>query len=78
MQDPLTELLQAALTARQPLIARLHEEDTNAYRPVSYTHLDVYKRQHLAQSDWPGSPRNSLTFYYPSAGNRTLGIISTC
>ena len=32
MQDPLTELLQAALTARQPLIARLHEEDTNAYR----------------------------------------------
>jgi 23S rRNA (cytosine1962-C5)-methyltransferase len=33
MQDQaLTELLQAAFAARQPLIARLHEEDTNAYR----------------------------------------------
>jgi len=28
----LTDLLQAALTARQPLLARLHDEDTNAYR----------------------------------------------
>ncbi len=28
----LTDHLQAALTARQPLIARLHAEDTNAYR----------------------------------------------
>ena len=28
----LTDLLQAAVTARQPLIARLHAEDTNAYR----------------------------------------------
>ncbi len=28
----LTDLLQAAFTARQPLIARLHAEDTNAYR----------------------------------------------
>ena len=33
MQDQaLTELLQAALAARQSLIARLHDEDTNAYR----------------------------------------------
>ena len=28
----LTDLLQAAFTARQPLIERLHSEDTNAYR----------------------------------------------
>ena len=33
MPEPvLTDLLQAAFTARQPLIARLHAEDTNAYR----------------------------------------------
>jgi 23S rRNA (cytosine1962-C5)-methyltransferase len=33
MQDhALTDLLQAAFAARQPLIARLHGEDTNAYR----------------------------------------------
>ena len=31
-EQALTELLQAAFAARQPLIARLHEEDTNAYR----------------------------------------------
>ena len=28
----LSELLQAAFAARQPLIERLHAEDTNAYR----------------------------------------------
>ena len=33
MQDQeLTDLLQAAFAARQPLIERLHAEDTNAYR----------------------------------------------
>jgi len=32
MNSPLTDLLQAAFAARQPLIERLHAEDTNAYR----------------------------------------------
>ena len=33
MHEPaLTDLLQAAFAARQPLLARLHAEDTDAYR----------------------------------------------
>ena len=46
MSASLSGLLATALSARTDLMARLLSEQTNAYRvSVSYTHLDVYKRQ---------------------------------
>ena len=42
----------AAIKDRKVLV--LHEEYAGDHlmKPVSYTHLDVYKRQHLTHSDW--------------------------
>jgi 23S rRNA (cytosine1962-C5)-methyltransferase len=65
-----TELLQAALAARQPLIARLHAEDTNAYRLFNGS-----------SEKWPGLTVDRYgellliqTFHKPLDGDERLAI----
>ena len=48
-----------------------HKENRRYAKAVSYTHLDVYKRQHTAFSCYP-----ALRLYWLSKSQRGIGVVS--
>ena len=51
---------EADAACRAAIYVRLSVEDTHTHSAVSYTHLDVYKRQGLHHAHYPGRVANRM------------------
>ena len=57
-----------------PAETKTLQETITAYGPVSYTHLDVYKRQRLESCDIPNQDKFTLTLFMAIADRERMLI----